>query len=61
MKNTILIIGLLFLGLETTAQKEIQRCNFEKAKKEKKISFSGIVNHIRNHGYFQRLPRPWEN
>jgi hypothetical protein len=53
MKNTILIIGLLFLGLETTAQKEIQRCNFEKAKKEKKISFSGIVNHIRNHGYFQ--------
>lgn len=53
MKNKILIIGLLFLGFETIAQREIQRCNFEKAKKEKKISFSGIVNHIRNHGYFQ--------
>ena len=53
MKNKILIIGLLFLGFETIAQKETQRCNFEKAKKEKKISFSGIVNHIRNHGYFQ--------
>jgi hypothetical protein len=53
MKNKILIIGLLFLGFETIAQSEIQRCNFEKAKKEKKISFRGIVNHIRNHGYFQ--------
>jgi hypothetical protein len=53
MKNKILIIGLLFLGLETIAQSEVQRCNFEKAKKEKKISFSGIVEHIRNHGYFQ--------
>lgn len=53
MKNKILIIGLLFLGLETIAQSEIQRCNFEKAKKEKKISFSGIVEHVRNHGYFQ--------
>jgi hypothetical protein len=53
MKNKILIVGLLFLGLETIAQKEIQRCNFEKAKKEKKISFRGIVNHIRNHGYLQ--------
>ena len=53
MKNKILIIGLLFLGFETTAQTNIQRCNFEKAKKEKKISFSGIVNHVRNHGYFQ--------
>jgi hypothetical protein len=53
MKNKILIIGLLFLGLDTIAQSQIQRCNFEKAKKEKKISFSGIVEHVRNHGYFQ--------
>lgn len=53
MKNTILIIGLLFLGLETTAQGHMQRCTFEKAKKEKKISFSGVVEHVRNHGYFQ--------
>lgn len=53
MKNTILILSLLFLGFETNAQHEIQRCNFEKAKKEKKISFSGIVEHVRNHGYFQ--------
>ena len=53
MKNKLLIIGLLFLGLDTNAQNEIQRCNFEKAKKEKKISFSGIVDHIRSHGYFQ--------
>jgi len=53
MKNKILIIGIMFLALDTIAQNEIQRCNFEKAKKEKKISFSGIVEHIRNHGYFQ--------
>ena len=37
MKNKILIIGLLFLGLETIAQNEIQRCNFEKAKKKRKF------------------------
>ena len=53
MKNKILMLGLLFLGFETIAQNEIQRCNFEKAKKEKRITFSGIVNHVRNHGYFQ--------
>lgn len=53
MKNQLLMIGLLFLGLETIAQSNIQRCNFEKAKKDKKISFSGIVNHVRNHGYFE--------
>lgn len=53
MKNKILIVCILFLGFETIAQKEIQRCNFGKAKKEKKISFRGIVNHFRNHGYFQ--------
>jgi len=47
------MLGLLFLGFETIAQNEIQRCNFEKAKKEKRITFSGIVNHVRNHGYFQ--------
>ncbi len=53
MKNKILIIGLLFLGLDTIAQSKAERCNFEKAKKEKKISFSGIVEHVRNQGYFQ--------
>ena len=53
MKNKILIIGLLFLGLDTIAQSKTERCNFEKAKKDKKISFSGIVEHVRNHGYFQ--------
>ena len=53
MKTTFLIIGLLTLGSTVFAQKEIQRCNFEKAKKEKKISFSGMVEHVRNHGYFQ--------
>lgn len=52
MKTRILIIGLLLIGTSSFGQKEIQRCNFGKAHKEKKITFSGVVNHIRNHGYF---------
>jgi hypothetical protein len=52
MKTKILIIGLLLLGTSSFAQKEIQRCNFGKAHKEKKITFSGVVNNLRSHGYF---------
>jgi len=52
MKTKILIIVLWALCAPSFSQKEIQKCNFEKAQKEKKISFSGVVNHIRNHGYF---------
>jgi hypothetical protein len=53
MKTKILIIGLLTLCVNSYAQKQIQKCDFGKAQKDKKISFSGIVDHIRNHGYFK--------
>jgi hypothetical protein len=53
MKTKILIIGLLTLCAPSFAQKEIQRCTFAKAQKEKKISFSGIVDHLRSHGYLK--------
>jgi hypothetical protein len=53
MKTKILIVGLLTLCVSSYAQKEIQRCNFGKAHKDKKISFSGVVDNIRNNGYFK--------
>ena len=53
MKTKILIIGLLTLCVHAFAQKEIQRCSFAKATKDKKISFSGIVDHIRTNGYLK--------